>query len=98
MISNAYDISMLKNDSRFGTYRCYFIKSIIPALQGLIVYFQVEMHVNNRDIRFPNQLFINNQFVDASDGGTFQSINPTDESVSTCYLLNSSRKYSVVLL
>ena len=39
------------------------------------------MHVNNRDIRFPNQLFINNEFVDSSDGSTFDTINPADESL-----------------
>ena len=42
---------------------------------------QVEMNVNNSDIRFPNQLFINNEFIDASDGVTFDTINPADNSV-----------------
>jgi len=32
-------------------------------------------------VRFPNQLFINNEFCDASDGGVFETINPNDESV-----------------
>ena len=40
------------------------------------------MHVNNTDIKFPNQLFINNEFIDASDGVTFDTINPADCSVS----------------
>ncbi len=40
------------------------------------------MHVNNMDIKFPYQLFINNEFVDSSDGKTFNTINPTDETVS----------------
>lgn len=39
------------------------------------------MEVNNMTIRFPHQLFINNQFVDAKDNVTFDTINPTDESV-----------------
>ena len=39
------------------------------------------MEVNNMSIKFPHQLFINNQFVDASDGGTFNTINPTTEEV-----------------
>ena len=34
------------------------------------------------DLRIPHQLFINNKFIDASDGKTFDTINPTDESVS----------------
>ncbi|KAF8790670.1 cytosolic 10-formyltetrahydrofolate dehydrogenase-like isoform X1 [Argiope bruennichi] len=41
----------------------------------------VTMHVNNMDIKFPTQLFINNRFVDASSGKTLKSINPTDESL-----------------
>ena len=41
--------------------------------------------MNEMDIKFPNQLFINNEFIDASDGNTFDTINPTDGSVSkTC--------------
>lgn len=40
------------------------------------------MTVNNRNISFPHQLFINNEFVDSSDGNTFDSINPADETVS----------------
>ena len=39
------------------------------------------MHANNMELSFPNQLFINNEFIDASNGGTFNTINPTDESV-----------------
>ena len=42
---------------------------------------QVEMNVNNSDIRFPNQLLINNEFIDASDGVTCDTINPADNSV-----------------
>ena len=34
------------------------------------------------EVRFPNQLFINNEFVDSSDGKTFDTVNPTDETVS----------------
>jgi len=33
-------------------------------------------------VTFPHQLFINNEFVDASDGGTFDTICPYDEQVS----------------
>lgn len=40
------------------------------------------MVANDMKLRFPNQLFINNEFVDASDSKTFDTVNPTDESVS----------------
>lgn len=33
------------------------------------------------DLKFPHQLFINNEFVNSSSGKTFKTINPTDESV-----------------
>lgn len=38
------------------------------------------MHANSMELTFPNQLFINNEFIDASDGGTFVTVNPNDES------------------
>ena len=41
------------------------------------------MRSNNMDLEFPHQLFINNKFIDASNGATFNTINPNDESVST---------------
>lgn len=39
------------------------------------------MRVNNMDISFPHQLFINNEFMDSESGNTFKTINPHDESV-----------------
>ncbi|XP_064632154.1 cytosolic 10-formyltetrahydrofolate dehydrogenase-like [Lineus longissimus] len=44
-------------------------------------YDAVKMHVNKMDIMFPHQLFINNEFVDAADGQTFDNMNPADESL-----------------
>lgn len=38
------------------------------------------MRANDMDLTFPNQLFVNNEFIDASDGNTFVTVNPTDES------------------
>ncbi|CAG2215509.1 ALDH1L [Mytilus edulis] len=46
-----------------------------------LVFDAVKMHVNDMDISFPRQLFIDNEFVDASSGATFNTINPSDESV-----------------
>ena len=42
---------------------------------------QVKMKKNNMDISFAHQVFIDNQFMDASNGDTYNTINPTDESV-----------------
>jgi formyltetrahydrofolate dehydrogenase len=42
---------------------------------------QIELHVNNMHVRFPNQLFINGAFVDSESKRTLDTINPHDESV-----------------
>ena len=39
------------------------------------------MHVNDMDITFPHQLFINNEFMDSDSGNVFKTVNPHDESV-----------------
>ena len=58
------------------------------------------MHANNMNLRIPHQLFINNKFIDASDGNTFDTINPNDESVSSIcyYLFNCLRRNFFYLL
>lgn len=39
------------------------------------------VQANGRTLKFPNQLFINGEFVNSSWGKDFDCINPTDESV-----------------
>uniref|UniRef100_A0A8C4QTV0 10-formyltetrahydrofolate dehydrogenase n=1 Tax=Eptatretus burgeri TaxID=7764 RepID=A0A8C4QTV0_EPTBU len=41
----------------------------------------VSKEVNNMTIRVPHQCFINGKFVDAVDGKTYETVNPTDGSV-----------------
>lgn len=48
---------------------------------GNIEYDPIIMTVNNMEIRFPHQQFINGKFTDASTGKTTAIINPTDESI-----------------
>ena len=55
---------------------------------------QVQMRVNNMDLSFPHQCFIDNEFVDSSDGRTFDTINPNDESV--CQSLSSPQYLRIV--
>ena len=43
---------------------------------------QAVIKANNMEIHCPHQCFINGQFVDATLGKTYDTINPTDESVS----------------
>jgi len=40
-----------------------------------------ELEVNKKKIQMPIQLFINGEFVEAQSGKTFETINPSDESV-----------------
>lgn len=61
--------------------RLVVLKSRGISTEKEFVYDAVELKVNNRAIKFPHQLFINNEFIDASDGATFESINPSDETV-----------------
>lgn len=46
-----------------------------------VISHQCTMHVNNMELKFPNQLFINGEFKDAIDGKTYDTINPNNESV-----------------
>lgn len=50
---------------------------------------QVELHVNNMDVRFPHQLFINNEFIDSNTKREYATINPADESV-ICHVAKGS--------
>lgn len=43
---------------------------------------QATKEVNNMTVKMPYQCFINGQFEDAEDGKTYDTINPTDGSVS----------------
>ncbi|ESN92688.1 hypothetical protein HELRODRAFT_108094 [Helobdella robusta] len=63
-----------------------FIKLVVMKNRGIslekeFVYDSIEMMVNNRAIRFPHQLFINNEFIHSSDNSTFNTINPATEEV-----------------
>ncbi|XP_038054294.1 mitochondrial 10-formyltetrahydrofolate dehydrogenase-like isoform X2 [Patiria miniata] len=78
-------IALSNEDVYMATTYDAFVQKVIKKGRGLddfvFEYDAVKMHINDMDIEFPNQLFINNDFVDAEDGKTFDTINPTDESV-----------------
>nr|CAD7400413.1 unnamed protein product [Timema cristinae] len=46
-----------------------------------LTYNRISLNANNMDINFPNQLFINGQFVDSEHGKVLDTINPNDESI-----------------
>ncbi|XP_027729978.1 mitochondrial 10-formyltetrahydrofolate dehydrogenase [Vombatus ursinus] len=62
-----------------------FIQKVVRKLRGedeeeeLVVDY-VSKDVNNMTLKMPYQCFINGQFVDAEDGQTYDTINPTDGS------------------
>lgn len=45
---------------------------------------QATKEVNNMTVKMPYQCFINGKFEDAENGKTYDTINPTDGSVSEC--------------
>ncbi|RZF33347.1 hypothetical protein LSTR_LSTR007692 [Laodelphax striatellus] len=49
--------------------------------QKSVTFDAVDLHVNNMDLKFPKQLFIDGSFVNAENKNSMESINPTDESV-----------------
>ncbi|PIK52185.1 putative mitochondrial 10-formyltetrahydrofolate dehydrogenase isoform X2 [Apostichopus japonicus] len=79
------NIELKNEDVYMATTLDAFVQLSVRKGRGLdeeeFTFDAVEMEVNNMTIRFPHQLFINNQFVDAKDNVTFDTINPTDESV-----------------
>jgi len=56
----------------------------VYVVSVLLLNWQVERTLKGTRVTYPHQLFINNEFVDASDGGTFETICPYDEQVSVC--------------
>lgn len=65
-----------------------FIDLVVRRLRGEssgstgVEYEPVRVHANKMDLSFPNQLFINNKFVDSvKPNNTLDSINPTTEEV-----------------
>lgn len=49
---------------------------------ALLYCIQATKDVNNMTVKMPYQCFINGQFEDAENGKTYDTINPTDGSVS----------------
>lgn len=56
-------------------------KSRGGSAQAEVEYKAIEIEANKMKIRFPCQLFINGEFVDAENGKTTPTINPATEEV-----------------
>ncbi|KAK7476522.1 hypothetical protein BaRGS_00032270 [Batillaria attramentaria] len=80
------DIRLQNEDVYMNTTFEDFFQCVVRRGRGIedkepFVFDAVKMNKNNMDISFPHQLFIDNEFVDASNGATYDTVNPTDESV-----------------
>ncbi|XP_066520756.1 cytosolic 10-formyltetrahydrofolate dehydrogenase [Hoplias malabaricus] len=79
----ANQLQLQNEDVYMATTFQEFIQMCVRKLRGedaeeeLIVDY-VEMNVNNMTIQMPHQLFINGEFVDAEEGKTYKTINPTN--------------------
>jgi len=62
-----------------------FIQTVVfvsrgGSLKPEFTYDAIKMHVNNMDVSFAHQVFINNEFSESSTGRQITSINPYDET------------------
>ncbi|XP_068238222.1 cytosolic 10-formyltetrahydrofolate dehydrogenase isoform X1 [Palaemon carinicauda] len=79
-------VSLENEDVYMATTFAEFIQAVVLRLRGgdakpVFEFDAVKMHVNNMDIQFAHQLFINGQFVDATGGKVLKSINPATEEL-----------------
>ncbi|CAL1526963.1 unnamed protein product [Lymnaea stagnalis] len=81
-----FDIKLSVEDVYMNTVFEDLVMCIIRRGRGIedkepFTYHAIEIEANKMKLRFPHQVFIDNEFVDASDGATYNTINPADESV-----------------
>ncbi|XP_025060672.1 mitochondrial 10-formyltetrahydrofolate dehydrogenase isoform X3 [Alligator sinensis] len=86
-IKQKYSGLQLQNEDVYmATKFTDFIQMLVRRLRGedkeeeLIIDY-VSKTVNNMTVKMPYQCFINGQFMDAEDGKTYATINPTDGSI-----------------
>ena len=80
-------VALQNEDVFMATKFDEFIQCVVAKLRGgsaggnQLQYEAVVLNVNNMEIRFPRQMFVNGKFLDPKSGRTTAIINPTDESV-----------------
>uniref|UniRef100_A0A8C1V3N7 10-formyltetrahydrofolate dehydrogenase n=1 Tax=Cyprinus carpio TaxID=7962 RepID=A0A8C1V3N7_CYPCA len=86
-------VQLQNEDVYMATTFQSFIQMFVRRLRGedqeeelLIDY--VTKDVNNMTVKMPHQCFINGNFEDAEDGKTYNTVNPTDGSVRSNFLLD----------
>ena len=80
-------VSIQNEDVFMATKFTEFVQCVVAKLRGgsggssQIECDFVVLNVNNMEIKFPRQMFINGKFCEAESGKTTAIINPTDETI-----------------
>lgn len=79
-------VSLENEDVYMNTQFDDFTNCVIKRSRGIedkepFEFDAVKINVSNMELTIPHQGFIDNEFVDASNGNTFNTINPTNEQV-----------------
>ncbi|KAH9525845.1 Cytosolic 10-formyltetrahydrofolate dehydrogenase [Bulinus truncatus] len=85
-IKVSFDIKIAIEDVYMNTVFEDFLMCVIKRGRGIddkepFDFDAIEIEANNLKLRFPHQLFIENEFLDSSDGATYDTINPANETV-----------------
>lgn len=82
------EVQLQNEDVYMATTFQSFIQMFVRRLRGedqeeeLVIDYATK-DVNNMTVKMPYQCFINGKFEDAEDGKTYNTVNPTDGSVSS---------------
>lgn len=79
-------LELINDDVYLNTRLDAFVNVAVLKSRGLggapeFTYDAITLTANNMELKFPHQLFINNEFVDSESGKTLKIINPSNESV-----------------
>lgn len=85
-VKDRFNVELQNEDVFMATTFGEFCQAVVLKSRGGaasldVQYDAVVLNANNMEIRFPRQLFIDGQFVDAEGGRTIDSVNPADETV-----------------
>ncbi len=86
-VREKFEVDLETSDVYMATTFEEFSQELILEKRGTrgkapLVIDYVHLHINNREIRFPHELLINNQFIPSSNPSKkLKSINPNDESL-----------------
>ncbi|XP_034251453.1 cytosolic 10-formyltetrahydrofolate dehydrogenase [Thrips palmi] len=85
-VKDRFNLELQNEDVFMATTFFEFCQTVVLKARGGaasqdVQYDAVVMTANNMELKFPRQLFIDGQFVDAEGGRTIDTVNPADETV-----------------